>query len=107
MKDDRYLLDSKDILGEMRKRITEIKNNVMNNPNSTQRERKLANDVYEFIIVEDCFNNASQSTVFAIFEYLGYSSPEYEMSFYYKLYKKVLKEVNMKYKLIDENQIMR
>ena len=107
MKDDRYLLNSEDILSDIRKIATENKEKVFNDSNSTDEDKKKASDILEFVSVEDCFTRAPRSTIFGIFNYLGITCPELKIALYSMLYDKIIEEVNKKYTLIDDSQIVR
>lgn len=107
MKDDKYLLNSEDILGDVRQRAAKNKEEVFNNPNSTDADKKKASDILEFVCVEDCFTSVPRSTIFGIFSYLGFKSPELKIALYSMMYDKIIEEINKKYILIDKSQIVR
>ena len=107
MDDDRILLESDNVLKDIRNRALRKRNMIVNSDTSTKEDIKKANNILEFVRVEDCFNKAPKSTVFAIFRYLGYQSPDFESAFYNQLYEKVIEEINRVYTFIDEETIKR
>ena len=104
---DKELLNKDNILSEIRTRAKKRKEEIDNNNSSTEKDKKFANDVIEFLSVEDSFNKVPKSTIFAMFEYLNFNIDKHKISFYEELYEKIIEEINKKYTLIEEEQIMR
>lgn len=93
------------ILSDMRRRALEMREKTYANTESTEQDKKTADDIVEFICVEDCFRRVSRSTVFAIFSYLDYFPGEkFRTARFNEMYYKVMEEVDRKYILIDPEQ---
>ena len=90
-----------DIWTELRNRSREKRDAVYADPKSSEKDKKLADDVVKFFIYEDYIRDAPKDTLFELFKYLKYkfSYPGYEE--YEEMYAALLEEVNRKYILID------
>lgn len=90
-----------DIWTELRNKAQERRDAVYTDPKSTEKDKKLADDVVRFFRNDDYIRNAPKDTLFELFKYLKYkfSYPGYEE--YEEMYAALLKEIDRKYILID------
>ncbi|MBR1456295.1 MAG: hypothetical protein IJ594_03935 [Oscillospiraceae bacterium] len=93
------------LIADMRRRARSRREEICSDPASEERQKRLAQDIVEFLSVEENFNRVPKSTVFAIFHYLGYSFPEHQTIMYYDMYNKVVEEANRVYTLIDPDML--
>ena len=86
---------------ELINKAQENREAVYADPKSTEKNKKLADDVVRFFRNDDYIRNAPKDTLYEMFRYLKYkfSYPGYEE--YEEMYAALLKEINRKYILID------
>jgi len=106
MKNDNELLNSDNLIQDMRNRANKKRNEIYENLNSTKEEKKYADDVIKVLSNEENLLKIPKSVIFAVFLYLDYTSDDYVFVFYNQLYHKVMDEVNRTYTLVDlETQV--
>ena len=86
------------MLEEMRARAREKRELVYADPASTDRDRKKADMVVEFLCKELGFNQVPRSTVLHTFIYLGC---DVSVDEYYEMYDEVMKEVNQVFTYVE------
>ena len=95
------------MINELREKALANKERIDNDPNSSEEEKKVAFDAVEFLRFEDNLNNVSKSTIFAMFNYLGYTFDNREAIQYNEMYNKLIDEINKQYTLIDDTYLKR
>ena len=69
-------------INEMKRMAVDKKEEIINNPNASEEDKKCIDDIIEFLKYEDSFNKVPKSTVFAMLRFLGYKRDKYEMVYY-------------------------
>lgn len=102
-----YMLSEEtDLVGELRQRAKEIRDEVFSDPASTAEDRKKAEDILKFTTIEEYYKEVPRSTVFGIFHYLRYKFPgESTIVAHSRMYDKLMDEVNRKYILINPESL--
>ena len=95
------------MINELREKALANKERIDNDPASSEEDKKIANDTVEFLRFEDNIDKVAKSTIFAMFNYLGYSFEEDEIINYNKMYHNLIEEINKKYTLIDDGALTR
>ncbi len=84
------------MLEELRRKIKEKKEQVINNPEEKEENKKFINAVDRLFDDVDALTECHQSTLDYILYYIGYPLDDSE-----KIYDELMKEVNQVYTLVD------
>ena len=95
------------VLNDIREKALQKENEIMNNANSSEEDKKYIADIVEFLKYEESFKKVPRSTVFSIFRFLGIRKDKHEMAYYNSLYNQILEDIDRVYTMIDESQITR
>ena len=95
------------MFNEIRNRANEVALKIQNDNTKTIAEKEFANNVVLLFNNYNNINRLSESTIFAIFRFLGYKSETNSIQLYSKMYDKLKMEINKEYKYIDINDLAR
>lgn len=88
------------VLDNIRKMAREKKDKIMQNPNSTEHDKRYVSEVVQFFSNEDYIKEASSGLVKVMLYYLGVEFEECDPT-----YDNLMKEINVVYKAITPEML--
>ena len=92
------------MLEELKERAIIKKQELDNNPNASENDKKILEGIFEMLSKKDSFNKLQGRAVFAMFKFLGI---EGDMNSYVERYENLMEEINKKYIYVNPEDIKR